>query len=123
MTFSRYLGLDIMDWYGLPVRITRRNVAVEQRTEGDVTTHVWHTPKGDLREVIRVCREDNGAVSSNWTEHLVKGPEDLPAFAAIFEDEVIEPDPDGDRADAASAGSSSATTACCWGPWTARRWA
>lgn len=93
--FSRHLGLDIMDWYGAPMRITRRNVAVEQRVEGDTTTNVWHTPKGDLREMSQVCREANGAVSSNWTEHLVKGPGDLPAFAAIFEDEVIEPDPEG----------------------------
>jgi hypothetical protein len=94
VTFSRSLGLDIMDWYGLPMRITRRKVAVEETVAGDVTTRVWHTPKGDLREVIQVCRDPTGAVSSNWTEHLVKGPEDLPAFAAIFEDEVIEPDPD-----------------------------
>jgi hypothetical protein len=94
VTFSRYLGLDIMDWYGLPMRITRRSVAVEETVAGDVTTRVWHTPQGDLREVIQVCRDPSGAVSSNWTEHLVKGPEDLPAFAAIFEDEVIEPDPD-----------------------------
>jgi hypothetical protein len=95
VVFSRHLGLDIMDWYGLPVRVTRRNVTVESRTEGVVTTNVWRTPRGDLREVIQVCREACGAVSSNWTEHLVKGPEDLPRLAAIFEDEVIEPDPDG----------------------------
>lgn len=95
VTFSRYLGLAIMDWHGMPMRITRRNVAVEENTEGDVTTRAWHTPKGELRETIRVCREASGAVSSNRTEHLVKGPEDLPALAAIFEDELIEPDPDG----------------------------
>lgn len=92
VTFSRYLGLDIMDWYGLPVRITRRNVEIECHTDGDVTTNIWHTPKGDLREIIRVCRDPTGAVSSNWTEHLVKRADDLPAFASIFEDEVIEPD-------------------------------
>ncbi len=95
VTFSRFLGLDIMDWYGMPVRITRRNVAVEETTEDDITTRVWHTPKGDLREIIRTCRDRTGAVSSNWTEHPVKGPEDLPALASIFEDEVIESDPDG----------------------------
>lgn len=93
--FSRHLGLDITDWYGAPMRITRRNVAVEQRVDGDITTNVWHTPNGDLREVSQVCREANGAVSSNWTEHMVKEPADLPAFAAIFADEVIEPDPEG----------------------------
>ena len=94
VVFSRYLGLDIMDWYGAPLRITRRNVAVDQRTDGDTTTNVWHTPKGDLREVIQVCREATGAVSSNWREHLVKGPADLPAFAAVFADEIVEPDPE-----------------------------
>ena len=95
VVFSRHLGLDIMDWYGMPVRITRRNVTVEDTTEGNVTTRVWHTPGGDLREVSQTCRDESGAVSSNWTEHLVKGPADLTALAAIFEDEVIEPDPDG----------------------------
>ncbi len=94
VTFSRYFGLDIMDWYGLPYRITRRNVTVESHPDGDVTTHVWHTPKGDLREVIQVCHDSSGAVSSNWTEHLVKGPEDLPLLTSIFEDEVIEANPD-----------------------------
>jgi hypothetical protein len=93
--FSRYLGLDIMDWYGAPMRISRRSVAVDNHTDGDTTTNIWHTPKGDLREIIRVCREANGAVSSNWTEHMVKEPEDIPAFVSIFEDEVIEPDPEG----------------------------
>lgn len=91
--FSRHLGLDIMDWYGLPARVTRRSVTIEQQVQGDVTTRVWHTPAGNLREVIRVCRDETGAVSSNWTEHMIKGPEDLPALAAIFEDEVIETDP------------------------------
>jgi hypothetical protein len=95
VTLSRYLDLDIMDWYSLPVRIGRRNVTVEKRTEGDIATRIWHTPKGNLTETIRVCRDDSGAVSSNWTEHMVKGPADLPALAAIFEDEIVEPDPDG----------------------------
>ena len=95
VTFSRYLGLDIMDMCGVPVRITRRNVSVEQHVNGDSTTYVWHTPKGDLREVTQVCRDDTGAVSSNWTEHMVKSPEDIPAFAAIFEDALVEADPDG----------------------------
>ena len=95
ITLSRYLGLEILDWYGMPVRITRQNVTVESKTEGDVITSDWHTPAGDLHEVVRICRDSSGAVSSNWTEHPVKGPEDLAALAAVFEDEVIEPDPDG----------------------------
>ena len=97
VVFSRYLGLDIMDWYGMPLHIARQKVTVDSRTEGDLTTRVWHTPEGDLRETIRVCRDATGAVSSNWTEHPVKGPEDLPALAVIFEDEVIEPDLAGVR--------------------------
>jgi len=96
VTFSRALGLDIMDWFGLPaVRIRRRNVVVEQVAEGDNLTLTWHTPAGDLREVIRICRDRSGAVSSNRTEHMVKEPRDLAALAAIYEDEVIETDPAG----------------------------
>ncbi len=96
--FSRYLDLDIADWFGMPaVRISRRNVTVEQESDGDTTTRIWHTQQGDLREVQQMCRDSSGAVSSNYIEHLVKGPEDLPALAAMFEDEVIEPDPDGFR--------------------------
>jgi len=96
VTFSRYLGLDIMDWYGMPaVGITRRNVEVEQTVDGDTTSVTWHTPAGELREVIRACRDSTGAVSSNRTEHVVKGAGDLEALATIFEDEVIEPDPAG----------------------------
>jgi hypothetical protein len=96
VTLSRALELDIMDWFGLPaVRVSRRNVAIERMVEGDITTRVWHTPAGDLREVIRVCRDATGAVSSNRTEHMIKGPEDLAALGAIYEDEVIETDPAG----------------------------
>ncbi len=96
VAFSRYLGLDIMDWFGMPAaRVRQRKVTVDQTVGGDTTTRTWHTPDGDLREVIRVCREANGVVSSNWTEHLVKGPEDLTALAAIFEDQMVEPDPEG----------------------------
>jgi hypothetical protein len=92
VTWCRYLGLEIMDWYGLPGRISTPHVAVEETVEGDVKTVVRHTLAGDLREVIRTCRDVTGAVSSNHTEHMVKGPEDLPALAALFEDEVVELD-------------------------------
>ena len=92
---SRYLGLTVLDMFGLPSKITRRNVVLDSKCENDVITNTWHTPEGDLHEVIRICREDSGAVSSNHTEHMVKGPEDLPAFTAIFEDQVVEPDPEG----------------------------
>ena len=58
---------------------------VEQSVDGDVTTRVWHTPAGELREVSKVCRDPTGAVSSNWTEHPIKTPADIPRLAAIFE--------------------------------------
>ncbi len=93
--FSRALGLDICDWFRMPLRITRRKVEVEHETDGDLTRRTWHTPEGVLREAIRVCRDSTGAVSSNWTEHAIKGPADLPILAAIFDDELIEPDPEG----------------------------
>ncbi len=92
---SRYLGITVMDLFGVPLKITRQNITIDETCEGDVITRDWHTPAGDLHEVIGICRDDSGAVSSNHTEHMVKGPEDLPALAAIFEDEIIEPDPDG----------------------------
>lgn len=96
VTFSRWLGLDIMDWFGMPaVRITRRNVETEQVVDGDVTTRTWHTPAGYLREVIRVCRDASGAMSSNWIEHPIKTAADLGALAAIHEDELIELDQAG----------------------------
>ena len=43
VTLSRYLGLDIMDWYRAPVRITRRNVTVERETDGDFTMYLLDT--------------------------------------------------------------------------------
>jgi len=94
LAFSRHLGIDVMDFFSPPVRVRRRNVAVERTEDSDTHTTTWHTPHGDLREVVRVCRAGR-AVSSNWTEHPVKGPGDLEAFASIFEDEVIETDDEG----------------------------
>lgn len=87
--FSRYLGIDIMDFYAPHFDTTRSGIEIENIEEGDRTTRIWHTPKGELREVTQVCREEGGAVSSNWLEHLVKGPEDIPALASIFEAEEV----------------------------------
>ena len=89
ITFSRYLGLDIMDYVGPPLRSTRGNVTCESVQSDHDTINIWHTPRGDLREVHRRCRNDG---TSYLLEHLVKGPQDLPALAAIFEDEHLELD-------------------------------
>jgi len=83
LAFSRYLGLDVMDFMGPPVVEKRSEVAVESTRDAPDITNTWHTPLGSLREVIRLCREDG---TSYRVEHMVKGPEDLPVLAAIFED-------------------------------------
>lgn len=88
--FSRYLGLDIMDYMGLPVRIVRRNVAIDVIHQGNDTVETWHTAAGELRQISRRCRDSN---TSYLVEHMVKSPADLPALVALFEDEVIEVDP------------------------------
>lgn len=97
LRLCRYLGLEVMEGCPIPVKTTPRNVVYEQKTEGDFTTEVWHTPAGDLRQVYQACRDSSGAVSSNFIEHGVKGPADLEAVAAIYADQVIEPDPEGIR--------------------------
>ena len=88
--YSRALGLDILDYMPAPVRLVRHRCSAESRTEGVDTTTTWHTPAGDLRQIRRLAREDGTAY---FVEHLVKTAADLPALAAIFEDETPEPDP------------------------------
>ena len=83
LAFSRYLGLDVMDFMAPPVAVARTEVSVESTRDGPDTTNTWHTPLGSLREVVRLCREDG---TSYRVEHMVKGPSDLPALAAIFQD-------------------------------------
>ena len=91
LTLSRYLDITVVDYVSAPVRIGRDKVAIETATDGADTTQVWHTPKGDLRCVRRRNRDGN---ASYLVEHLVKGPADLEALAAVFEDETIEADPE-----------------------------
>ncbi len=88
--FSRYLGLDVMDYVGPPLRVSRREVTVDVMQEGEDTIEAWHTPVGELRQVRRRCREDG---TSYLVEHMLKSPADIPALAAILEDEMIAVDP------------------------------
>jgi len=92
VTFSRYLGLDIMDYLGPPLRSRRQRTWCESIGRDPDTTTMWHTPGRELREVRRRTREDG---TSYLIEHMIKGPEDLPALASIFEDEQFELDPAG----------------------------
>lgn len=88
--FSRYLGIDIMDWFSHPpYRSKWKGVTIESVQDGDDNITVWHTPKGDLRQVSRQCREDG---TSYIVEHMVKDAHDLPVLACIFEDEEFEID-------------------------------
>ena len=89
--FSRYLGIEIMDWFPAPYKSKHKQVWSEQRKEGDDTITIWHTPCGDLREVRHQCRE---ARASYLVEHLIKDAKDLPAIASIFEDEEFEINPE-----------------------------
>jgi hypothetical protein len=88
--FSRHLGIDVMDYVGPPLRFSRREVRVDVMQEGNDTTEIWHTPVGELRQVRRRCRADG---TSYLTEHMVKSAADLPALAALFEDEAVAVDP------------------------------
>lgn len=92
MVFSRYLGVDIMDYLNPPIRVTRNKVTIETHREGRDTTNIWHTPAGDLQEVVRVSEDGN---TSYRIKHLVEEPKDLPALAAVFADEKLELDPAG----------------------------
>jgi len=89
--FSRNLGLDIMDYCAPPISVAHRRVTLTSEQRGGDTVQVWHTPSGDLREVVRQCREDG---TSYRVEHMVKSAADLPALAAVLEDAVITENPD-----------------------------
>ena len=92
VTFSRWLGLDIMDYTNPPLRSVRSEVTIESRQDGNATITIWHTPTGELREVRRFAPEIG---TSYLTEHLIKGPDDLEAMAFAFRDEQFEIDPTG----------------------------
>lgn len=80
---SRYLGLDVMDFFGPPIETKRRKVTVETVPLSDGWTTVYKTPHGDLREVYKKAGE-NG--TPYCQEHLVKSAKDFPALASVFED-------------------------------------
>jgi len=92
LKFSRYLGLDIMDFYGPPIRARYRKVTVESVRTEDGWVNTYKTPRGELREVHRRACDGH---TSYCVEHLVKDKSDLPALASIFEDQEYEIDPAG----------------------------
>lgn len=88
---SRYLGLDIMDFFGPPCRIKRRKVKEETIEQPDGWTTILQTPRGELRQVHKRAGKDG---TPYCQEHFVKSAEDLPALASVFEDEELVLDPD-----------------------------
>lgn len=86
---SRYLGIDIMDRVAPPVVTRQRSMDVETVTEGWDTTTIWHTPKGDLRQVKRLSESDP-LHPPYFVERAIKTAEDLPRFAEIFADQEYE---------------------------------
>ena len=86
---SRYMGLDIADWYSPPVTIkSGPKVREEIKTEGEDTITLWHTPAGTLRQIVR---QPVGGVEYT-VEHFIKSADDLAPMAAYYENLIIEPD-------------------------------
>lgn len=83
-TLSRYLGLDIMDYFGPPIEKKRRKVSVEQIKTPNGWGTLYKTPHGELRALYSKAGEDGPAYCQ---EHLVKSAADFSALASIFEDE------------------------------------
>ncbi len=70
----------------MPVETHLRGVDREVRTEGDATRVTYHTPKGSLTCAFRYTEEMRraGATITWIEEHVLKGPEDLPALEYLF---------------------------------------
>jgi uroporphyrinogen-III decarboxylase len=83
IAFSRYLGIDVTDFYCPPISGRPRQVEVEYRQDGNLHTTVWHCPGGELRQVQRFS-PDTGMYYT--VEHQVKEPDDLPLLAEVFAD-------------------------------------
>ena len=90
--FSRYLGLDIMDLFGAPLRCESRRVTVHSETQDNVCVTTWNTRAGALRQVTRFSP---GTGLWYTQEHMVKGKADLGALAEVFADQEWEIDPEG----------------------------
>ncbi len=90
INFSRWLGLDITDFYGAPLRSGFRHVEVESRRDGDDLTTRWRTPGGELTQVQRFSPE-----TGMWytEKHQVEAADDLALLAEVFADEEFTVDP------------------------------
>lgn len=92
IAFSRYLGIDVADFYYAPLICRQQRVTIERRQDGNTMITHWRTPRGELRQV-QLLSVDTGM----WytTEHAVKEAVDLPVLAVVFEDMDCAIDPAG----------------------------
>lgn len=91
IAFSRYLGIDIADFYYPPIDGRQRRVEIEYRQDGNQHTTIWHCPSGELRQVQRFS-PDTGMYYT--VEHQVKEPGDLALLAEVFADAEFTLDPE-----------------------------
>ncbi|MDO8586277.1 MAG: uroporphyrinogen decarboxylase family protein [Armatimonadota bacterium] len=83
---SRSLGVAIWARAGT-YSIERPNVRVSSTVEGDVETLTYETPGGVLYERYEIAPDFSRA--RFLVEHMIKGPEDLPAYKSYVEDIVL----------------------------------
>jgi len=87
--FCRYLGLDILERTGAPVRSDNPAVECETRWEGELLHTHWRTEAGELHEVRRRA----SAESPFYTvKHALGTPADLAPLACVFEGEEFRID-------------------------------
>lgn len=95
VAFSRYLKIDIADWFGGGSLITEQHNNIKISTQKDAqdrTTTTWQTPKGELRRVTQHSVDTN---LSYCVEHEVKEKDDLARLACVFEDADYGITPEG----------------------------
>lgn len=84
--FCNYFDMAHMESVFPPVKIRQRHMVLDTKTDDAETVQTWHTPRGDLRQVSRRCRDDG---TSYAVEHFVKQPSDLALLMAVFEDAAV----------------------------------
>ncbi len=94
---ERYKDATLLDLYDdlgcsvryfvQPLRIKYQNVKVTDKRDGERLYRTWHTPVGELREVLRY---NQFGISAYHEEYKVKTPEDLRVLEYMLEDATYE---------------------------------
>ena len=88
---ARWLGIESYARLAAPVRASHKSCVSHTEWEDGERHTWWETPHGELHERWRRNTPDGPMFC---VEHFLKGPRDLKAMAATFEDEQVELDPD-----------------------------